>query len=137
MANVVNTQILVDGPRNTVVKVTGQLTASDLAYVTFLDPSVLAGIDNSLSVKAKDFQIKKIEYSIEDPLTVQLYWDATTPVLALSATGRGKFPSEEYGGIPTQAGAGDTGKLGIATQGFTTGSVINFSFVLEVFKVQR
>ena len=39
MANVVNTQILVDGARNTVIKVTGVLDTANLTNVVIVDPA--------------------------------------------------------------------------------------------------
>ena len=47
MANSVTSQIIIDGPRNTVVKVAGILDTSDLASTVVADPAVLVGIDNT------------------------------------------------------------------------------------------
>ena len=136
MANSVTTQILVDGPRNTVVKVEGVLDTSDLAYMTVIDPAVQAGIDNTGALKAKHYRIKKILHNVEDGLETRIWWDATAPVRIEALTGRGKLDYEEFGGLQDNSGAGSTGKICLTTEGWATGKVLSFSLTLELVKQQ-
>lgn len=136
MANSLTTEVLVDGPRNAVIKITGVLDTSNLAATVIADPSTMQGIDNTGFLKAASFQITGLDYSIQDGIAVVLYWDATTPVVAETLNGRGCLPPSRnrYGGIVNNAGAGKTGKILIATTGWT--ALVNFSLILELVKVQ-
>lgn len=136
MANSYTIQVLVDGPRNTVVKVEGILDTSDLSLITVVDPALLAGIDNTGGVKAKHFRIKEIIHNIEDLLDVRLFWDATTPARIEALTGRGKANYEKFGGLQDNSGAGSTGKILLSTQGWTIGANLSFSLILELVKQQ-
>lgn len=136
MANIVNTQIIIDGPRNTVVKVAGILDTSDVALAPIIDPATLVGIDNTGTLKAATFRVIGLNYNVEDGLEVRLYWDATAPTLIEALTGRGALPPscQAYGGLTNNAGAGKTGKISLSTSGWAT--VKSFSFILELVKVQ-
>lgn len=136
MANTITTQVIVDGPRNTILKVSGRLDTSDLAATTIADPALLAGIDNTGTVKAAKFRIAEMTYNIEDTLAVILAWDATTAVVAEELVGRGKLGAKHYGGIPNNAGTGRTGKLLLSTQGWVASAVLSFSLTLELIKEQ-
>lgn len=108
------TQILVDGPRNTVAKTTGDFVMNTLpTAVTILDPALLTSINPGMSgaPKAQLLRLDHIDYSISDNLTVQLYWDATTPIAICELYGRGKLEASRWGGYQNNAGAGVTGKI--------------------------
>ena len=86
MANAVNTQVLVDGPRNSVIKITGVLDTSDVAAVKVIDLTTMVPQPTAV-------RIDHIDYSIVNNLEVRLLWDATTPVDILPLAGR---RSEEH-----------------------------------------
>ena len=134
MANSTTTQILLDGPRNVVVKFEGVLDTSDLASTVVLDPATLQGIDFSGKVKAKDLQIMEVQFVVEDLLSVNLFWDATTPVRIEEFVGRGRSKYRDFGGLINNAGAGVTGKITATTQGWTAGAVLSFSLVITCIK---
>lgn len=136
MANSVNSQIIIDGPRNTVVKVAGILDTSDLASTVVADPAVLVGIDNTGGLKAATFRLVGLNYSIEDGLEVRLYWDAATPLLIEALNGRGALPPscQRYGGLTNNAGVGKTGRITMTTEGWA--GIKSFSLILELVKVQ-
>lgn len=134
MANSVSTQILEDGPRNTIIKVAGVLDTSDLASTVIADPATLFGMDNTGNVKAAKLKIKRIVHNIEDGLACNLLWDATTPVLIEALTGRGDMKLQDFGGLVNNAGAGVTGKINLTTQGWSAGAILSFSLVLELTK---
>jgi hypothetical protein len=131
MANVVNTQILVDGARNAVVKITGVLDTSNIASTVIVDPA-------SFSPKPTAFRIDHLDYSISDPLEVRLQWDATTPIDILPIAGRGRMSFWNFGGLQDNGGAGVTGKINLLTSGYSTTlgtTPLVFSVVLEMVKI--
>lgn len=114
MAFAIATQILVDGPRNTVAKTTGDFIMNALpTAVTLLDPALLTGMNPGMAgtLLATLLRLDHVDYSISDGLTVQLYWDATTPIAICELYGRGKLESSMFGGYQNNAGAGVTGKI--------------------------
>ena len=128
MANLYAVQTLMDGPRNVVVKVTGVLDTSDLASTTVIDPATLSAIGAFGTLPTK-VRIDMIEYNIEDTLSVNLFWDATTPVLTGEFTGRGTQKYRQFGGLLNNAGAGITGKITATTT--TTGTAISATNILS------
>lgn len=135
MANVLNTQIILDGPRNAVVQIEGIQSTSDLAYQQLINPaSGFVGMDNTGLVLPKDFIVRRVQYSIEDGLTVNLWWDATTPVLITSLNGRGTEKYERFGGKNNYSGAGRTGQIGISTQGWLASQTLAYTVILEMVK---
>lgn len=135
MANSITTQVIVDGPRNVVLKIVGRLDTSNLASTTIADPALLAGIDISGTVKAAKVRIKSLQYNVESPLSVVLSWDATAAVVAAELDGVGELEGGCYGGIPNNSGAGRTGKLLLTTLGWTSG-VASFTLIVELVKEQ-
>jgi hypothetical protein len=135
MANSTTTQILIDGPRNMVVKYEGVLDTSDVSYVAIIDPATASPMFHN-GDKASTFRVVKVTYSIEDGLSVNLFWDATTPVRIEELVGRGKMEYRNFGGLKNNAvgAAGFTGKIGASTQGWS--GVLSFSLVIELIKCQ-
>ena len=133
MANVTSIQTLVDGPRNVVIKYDGILDTSDVSSTTLIDPASLSAIDvnNTLPTKVR---IDRVFFDVEDGLAVYLYWDATTPVRIAELAGRGKMNACKYGGLTNNAGAGKTGKVLVATQGWSSGTTLSFTLILECVK---
>lgn len=138
MANIVNIQTIIDGPRNTVIKIVGILDTSDLATTVLADPALLSGIDNTGAVKAQRLRVKNLLYNVEDGLAIYLNWDATVPVLLEQMTGRGNLCFDHFGGLPNNAAApGNLGVITIATQGWAALSTLSFSLVIELIKQQN
>ena len=135
MANAVTTQVLADGPRNVVVRVDGFLDTSDYAATAIVDPALLSPMDPSFGTLATKLRVNKVTPSIESPLSVYLSWDATTPVRFLSLSNASEeFEACSFGGITNNAGAGRTGKITLATQGWSAGAILSFSLLLELEK---
>lgn len=144
MANSTSLQTLSDGQRNVVIKFEGVLDTSDLGSTVVIDPALLADIDGN-GTKATRLRIDKITYNIEDLLTVNLFWDATTPVRIEELAGRGKQEFKDIGGIKNSAGtyassgvftgnAGFTGKITATTQGWSASAVLSFSVIIHCVK---
>lgn len=132
MANIVDLQILHDGRRNTVVKLTGIIDTADIAITDLLDPAARSDMDPG--IKATEYRVDKITYDIEDSLALNLYWDATADVLMTSLVGRGVLDAWPYGGLRNNAGAGKTGKIQYSTIGWAASGVISFTAILQCVK---
>jgi hypothetical protein len=132
--NVTSIQILVDGRENTVIKLQGVLDTADIGSTTVADPATLSDMGPFAGMKASQLRIKRIQYSIEDSLSVNLFWDATTPLLIEELTGRGQMDFTQFGGLQNNAGAGKNGKITYTTQGWAATAVVSFSLILELGK---
>jgi hypothetical protein len=113
----VATQILIDGPRNTVVKITGDITVA-LAQTTVVTASALSSMLPAMqgSFPPTLLRVDRISYSITDGIIVQLLWNATTDVPIAELYGRGQIEGKEYGGLQNNAGAGVTGNIDIQVE---------------------
>ena len=127
MANVLSTQILVDGERNVVVKITGVLDTSNVSATTVVDPA-------SFTPLPTNFRVDRVDYSVDNPLAVRLVWDATADVDILTLFQSGNMKFAKIGGLRNNAGAGVTGKIQLLTQGYTAGT-LTFSVVLTLIKM--
>lgn len=135
MANVTAIQILEDGDRNVIAKLTGKLDTSNVSLATLLDPATLASVNASSmnSQKATLLAIETVTFDIEDGLVVNLYWDATTDVPIWYFSGRDKMDMEFTGFLQNNAGAGVTGKILYDTSGWTAGTK-SFSMTIQCIK---
>jgi hypothetical protein len=126
MANVLTTQIIVDGPRNLVVKVTGTLDSSDVPLTTIVTPSATFGAPPLV-------QLMYIDYAITDPIEIQLQWQGTPNQPLLPLAGRGRMGFVDFGGIPDNA-ITPTGNIQMLTTGYTAPTQV-FTLVLEMTKI--
>ena len=126
MADTVTTQILIDGPRNAVVKLTNVSDGAGESAVVKIDPATLSGSPSSVS-------IEHIRY-VTVGMSVSLYWQASTNVLAwaMAADLDGEIDAECFGGIPNNAGAGKTGRLVLTTTGHSSGDI--YALILSLKK---
>jgi hypothetical protein len=134
MANELNIQVLDDGPRNYIIKVQGKVDTSDIANTVIADIATVMAMDPTSNLKPATFQVREIQFSIEDLLAVNLLWDATTPVKIEGLTGRGKMDFHRFGNLRNNAGAGVTGKILLATQGWVAAAVLDFSLIIHLVK---
>jgi hypothetical protein len=135
MANVTGTQILEDGDRNVILKLTGKLDTSNVSLTTLLDPATLSSVNTSglNPQKASTLAIETVTFDIEDGLAVNLYWDADVDVPIWYFVGRDKMNMEFTGFLQNNAGTGKTGKILYDTSGWTSGTK-SFSLVIQCIK---
>lgn len=114
MANTVETETLVDGSRNLVVRIhlESDGVSGELSDLVLIDASTYTpAFTNS--------KIMKIQSNLIG-FTAELAWDATANVHAWSLPDYEQDQDFSYvGGLPNKAGAGKTGDLLISTAGFT------------------
>ena len=131
MANATTVQILVDGPRNAVVKFTGTLDTSNLSQTLCVDITTLT--QGGTQTKPNAVCIHHVDYSITDQLELQLTWDATAQQMIMPLAGRGRMSFKDFGGIQNNAGSGKTGSINVTTTGWTSGIQV-FTVILELVK---
>jgi hypothetical protein len=132
MANAISTQIILDGTRNAVIKFEGVLDTADLTSTVVADPATMQGMDFIGTLKAAKFRVIRIHHNIEDGLSVNLFWDANTPVRIEELTGRGSPDYHKFGGLPSNATDVPTGKITATTEGWS--GIKSFSVILELVK---
>jgi hypothetical protein len=131
MANSFTTQILEEGQRNAIIKLTAVLDTSDLALTNAV---VMSDINQSgIGITPTQVRIDHIDYSISDQIEVQLLWDASTDVIIMPLAGRGRLMFWNFGGLTNNSGAGKTGAILVKTTGWTSGTQV-FSVILELVK---
>ena len=131
MANSLTVQTLQEGPRNAVVRVVGVLDTSNLAVQDLIDPATYN--QGGTGPTPTTFRVDEIEYTAGSPLNVQLLWDATADVIFANLTDSGELCFSENGGLHNNSGAGKTGKIQIATTGWTAGTQ---GFTLKLWMVK-
>jgi hypothetical protein len=122
MADAVSTQVILNGSRNLVVKLTNTSDGTGEAAVKKVDAS-----DQGASF----LTIEKIHYSVAG-MVARLLWDATTDVTIVDLQGDGCLNACDFGGLPNNAGAGVTGDILLTTVGHTAGD--SYSIILEMKK---
>ena len=134
MSNITAIQTLVDGPRNVVLKLSGILDTADIGSTVVVDPATLSGIDN-YGTKGTRLIIDHIDFNVEAGLAVNLYWDATTPVLIHSLVNSGDdLDYKAMGGLWNNSGTGITGKITYTTQGWSASAVLSFTVIISARK---
>lgn len=102
--------------------------------VCVADPVLLSNFDVADEVTATKLKINKITYNIEDTISCNLFWDATTPKRIEELVGRGQMEYKGFGGLQNNAGAGVNGRITLSTQGWAATGVLSFTLILEMVK---
>jgi hypothetical protein len=133
MANTSSVQILEDGIRNTVLKFTGILDTSNLASTVVVN--IADWYRDPLGPTIGQYRVDRIEYDIEDPIAVLLWWGGV-PTRFASMAGRGMFdPGRKYGGFQnTEAVQVRDGRILATTVGYVSGTI---SFELTMWLVKQ
>lgn len=138
MANSLNVQTIIDGPRNLIVKVTGVLNTSDIAAVQVVTPSTTFTVAQMNPPPL--VRLNYIDYSISDPLQVTLNWGNSTGPAAgqviMPLAGRGRMSFDDFKGLTNNQSPTD-GSIWLSTTGYAesgdTGNAI-FTVILELIK---
>lgn len=139
MANSYNTQILRDGYRNFVIRVTGEIDLS-VTPVVDIAPTQLTTIA-SLSPPCTALRVMKAQWSVPPgtPLDVQLWWQATSNELFWGAGSGDQGDFTTYGGLTNNASPGATGDIMFSTSGAAGATTVasgnwTFALILECVK---
>ena len=141
MSNSVDYQITENGPRNVVIKLTGILDTSDITETPAISLATLATTETQTQGSQGTLvglRIDLIEFAISTNLEVVLSWDSNVPQQIFPLSGRGRFSSFNYGGfIPDQNRSGYTGNINLATNGYSSSTIQNFTIILELVKLYK
>ena len=132
MADVVTSQTLIDGARTTVMAFTNVSDGNGESAVAKVDASALQGMGGPMgSSVSTDLRISQVWYSV-DGMNVDILWNATTNVLALSLFSDGHLDFRGFGGLQNNAGSGVNGDILFTTRNHTSGDT--YSIILELTK---
>jgi len=126
--------VIVDGPRNTVVEVNIEVDGANLPLQNLVDMTKLSGALPNVAAY-KYCRVDRIEYDVEDSMAVYLYWEgALNNAILWRLAGRGRIPTMNFGGIQNTA-VNPTGNILVSTRGWTpTTGQLSASFVLTLVK---
>jgi hypothetical protein len=134
MANSLDIQVLEEGPRNIVVKLTGVLDTSDAQELPAVTMKNFR--DNEPCANLTGLRVDLIEYSIGQGIEIQLAWNSNSPQQITPIAGRGRIVATNYGGfVPDKTRSGYDGNINLTTTGYQAGTVQNFSVILELIKL--
>lgn len=124
MADTVSTQILLDGPRHAVVKITNLSDGTGESAVAKVTASSLSGAPATVNVE-------RVHYNVNG-MVATLLWDATTDDRMLELSGYGTFDFSHFKGLTNPKSTGYTGNILLTTTGHSAGD--SYSIVLELLK---
>lgn len=82
MANAVTVQIMEDGPRNVVAKVSVVLDTADLTETVILDPATL--FKDQTGLPTTMLAIRSLKFAVPNPIQLRLQWKGATNAEAYS-----------------------------------------------------
>lgn len=143
MANSFNTQILRDGDRNFVIRITGEidLTTTPVADIPVTQLTNVA----TMNPPCQALRVDRVKYSLPhgSPLDVQLWWQATTNELFWGMSGGDDSDFWNFGGLTNNASPGATGNIMWSTSGASTystatgiGAALTFAVIVECVKLR-
>lgn len=136
MANILERQIVLDGYRNVLIKLTGLIDTSDAVVAPALVLTDLVNNDKAMVFYA--LRVDEVSWSMKDGLLAFLEWNSTNPQQIAFLTGQGRICGEEFGGfIPDTLRPGFDGAINLRTQAFSPGTLANYTVVLEMTKMYR
>jgi hypothetical protein len=119
MADTVNTNVVHNGKRYYIVRLTNESDGTGESAVTKVDMSTLT---DALGATATYSSIDRIEYSVNGFNYVTLYWDATTDDEIAVLKGNGVIDVSLEGGMVDPKSTGATGDIKLTTDGGSDGS---------------
>lgn len=138
MANITQKQILLDGPRNAVVKLTGVLDTADI----YLTPAIALQdfLTNDANGVLNGLRIDHVQYAIGSGIELLLEWagapgGGATPQQIAPLAGRGRMDVWADGGwFPNEALPLYNGSINLKSTGFMTGKQ-NYTLTLAMVKL--
>jgi hypothetical protein len=113
-----NIQVMRDGFRNFVVRVTGEIDLTTAPADVL--PIVIANV-STMNPPCQAVRVDRVKFSLPNgiPLDLQLYWQATTNELFWGMGGGDDNEFANFGGLTNNASPGATGNIMFATTGVT------------------
>ena len=136
MANILERQIIEEGPRNAVVKLTGVLDSSDVSETPAIQLTDFSNNDASCGPLA-GLRVDAVMYSMGLNIDILLSWNSNSPQQIMPLAGRGKIDVSGDGGmIPDMLRSGYNGAINLVTTGFSAlQPPQNFTILLRLVKL--
>lgn len=128
MADSVNTNVLFNGSRKYVVRITNISDGTGESAVVKVDKSTLTGPNGAEPSK---FVVEEIEWSIAGFTNVALHFNHTTPDMLDVLSGSGYKDYRDAGGLVDPASAGGTGDITLTTTGAYSGATYDITLFLR------
>lgn len=134
MANTSEKRILEDGWRYAIVQLTGQVDTSDVSLVPAI--SLADFTNNEVRSTLVGLRIDEIEFSVGEPLTVFLSWNAATPQQFAALAQSGEMHYARKGGLqPNRSASGYDGGINLTTGGYIGGLTLGYTVLLKMVKL--
>ncbi|GAA4478315.1 hypothetical protein [Gluconacetobacter asukensis] len=130
MADVTTVQVIANGPRNLVLRVTDVSDGTGLAAMKIVDAQSMA-FSVGGAVPGVHLTVRRIAYDVHG-MVARLQWEATEPVDLATLSGFGHLDFRRFQGVPNPKVAGATGSILLTTMGAGAGSAV--TIVLEMIK---
>ncbi|GBQ90371.1 hypothetical protein AA13595_2875 [Gluconacetobacter johannae DSM 13595] len=130
VADVMMSQVLANGPRNLVVKLTDVSDGTGLAAVKVVDAQSVA-FSVGGQAPGVHLKVRRIAYDVHG-MVVRLQWEAAEPVDLATLSGFGHLDFRRLQGIANPKAPGATGSILLSTIGAAAGSA--FTLDLEMVK---
>ena len=139
MANTFSREILADGYRNAVVKISGVLDTADASLAPAVSLTDFVNNDNVMG-KLSGLRVDHIWHSMGNGIEMLLTWDATVQQQIAAVAARGRETFIGVGGLkPNMLALGFSGDINLLTTGFNVQGPgpQNFTLLLEMIKLYR
>ena len=137
MANVLARQILEEGPRNAVVKLTGVLTNSDMSETPAIKLADFGNNDAQAGTLV-GLRVDAVIYSMGLGIDLLLAWNGASPQQIMPLAGRGKIDATGDGGmLPNMLLSGYDGSINLYSTGYVPGTTQNFTVLLRLVKLYK
>ena len=134
MAQTIEKQVVEEGYRNAVVKVTGVMDTSDINLVSYIKP--LDFTNNDPTARITGLRVDAVMYSLGQVIDVVLYWNSDSPQQILPLARSGKIDAWGEGGfIPDTTRSGYDGSINIKSSGYPPGTVQNITLLIHLVKL--
>lgn len=130
MADVTSVQVIANGPRNLIVRVTDVSDGTGLAAMKIVDAQSLAFAVGG-QAPGVHLKVRRIVYDVHG-MVARLQWEATAPVDLATLSGFGHLDFRRFQGLPNPMAAGATGSILLMTMGAAAGSTVTID--LEMIK---
>lgn len=134
MADVVTSQVLLNGPRHLVMKFTNESDSTGESSVTKVDATSTTyanTVQGNVVVPGTHLKVTKVIYDVKG-MGLRIQWDADTDTDMLVLGGYGTMDFHDIGGLQNPMGTGATGSIKFTTVGAASGS--SYSVIMHMTK---
>lgn len=130
MADAVNTQIILNGPRNLVMKFTNLSDGTGESLVRKVDAQSSTFAVGG-QVPGTHLKIQRVEYDVRAG-ALDMFWDANTPDRIATLSDAGTMNLDEHYMVPNSLATGATGSILFSTVAFA----LNSSYVVIMHMIK-